>query len=58
MNQYYEKNLDTGEVTTYYYLGGKLVAMRKGTTLDYIHQDHLTGTAVVSDSNGALVSSI
>jgi RHS repeat-associated protein len=45
-------------VTTYYYLGGRLVAMRQSTTLTFIHQDHLTGTSVVSDSSGALVSSI
>lgn len=50
--------MNAGENTTYYYLGGKLVAQREGTTLRYVHQDHLTGTSVVSDSNGALVSSI
>ena len=32
--------------------GDRLVAMRKGTDLRYVHQDHLTGTAVVSDSIG------
>ena len=58
INGYYEKNLTTGNVTTYYYLGDRLVAMRQSTTLTYIHQDHLTGTSVVSDSTGALVSSI
>lgn len=40
INKYYEKNLDTGEVTTYYYLGERLVAMREGTTLKYLHQEH------------------
>jgi hypothetical protein len=58
INRYYEKNLSTSNVTTYYYLGDRLVAMRQSTTLTYIHQDHLTGTSVVSDSTGALVSSI
>jgi len=29
VNRYYEKNLDTGVATTYYYLGGQLVAMFK-----------------------------
>jgi RHS repeat-associated protein len=58
INKYYEKNVTSGNITTYYYLGGRLVAMRQGTTLTYVHQDHLTGTAVVSDSSGALVSSI
>jgi RHS repeat-associated protein len=58
VNKYYEKNLTTGVVTTYYYLGGKLVAQRAGTTLEYMHQDSLSSTSVVSDHNGALVSSI
>jgi RHS repeat-associated protein len=58
VNKYYETNLTTGENTTYYYLGDRLVAMRAGTTLDYIHQDHLTGTSVVSDSSGNLVNSV
>ena len=50
MNRYYEKNLTTGEVTTYYYLGDRLVGKRTGTTLNYIHQDHLMGTALVTDT--------
>jgi RHS repeat-associated protein len=58
VNKYFEKNLDTEEVTTYYYLGGKLVAQRKGTTLEYLHQDSLNSTSVVSDDDGVLVSSI
>jgi RHS repeat-associated protein len=45
-------------VTTYYFLGDRVVAMRQSTTLTYVHQDHLTGTSVVSDTSGALVSSI
>jgi RHS repeat-associated protein len=58
INRYYEKNLTTSEVTTSYYLGGRLIAQRVGVTLNYVHQDHLTGTSVVSDSGGSLVSSI
>jgi RHS repeat-associated protein len=58
INGCYEKNLATGNVTTYYYLGGRLVAMRQSVTLTYVHQDHLTGTSVVSDSSGNLTSSI
>jgi hypothetical protein len=45
-------------MTTYYYLGDRLIAMRKGMTLEYIHQDHLTGTAVVTDSSGNQVGTI
>jgi uncharacterized protein RhaS with RHS repeats len=52
VNRYYEKNLDTGEVTTYYYLGGQLVAMREGTELKYIYQDHLSSTSVMTDESG------
>jgi len=55
INRYYEKNLTTGEVTTYYYFGGRLSAVRKGASLQYVHQDHLTGTAVMTDSTGAQV---
>jgi YD repeat-containing protein len=47
VNKYFEKNLTTGVVTTSYYLGDKLIAQRAGTTLNYIHQDHLTGTTVI-----------
>ena len=52
VNRYYKKNLDTEEVTTYYYLGERLIAQRKGTDLSYMHQDHLTGTSVMTDGNG------
>ena len=50
--------MTTGEVTTYYYLGDRLVAKRTGTTLNYIHQDHLTGTALVTDTSGNQVGSM
>jgi len=33
VNRYYEKNLTTEEITTYYYLGGRRVAMRRDTDL-------------------------
>jgi hypothetical protein len=52
VNKYYEKNLTTGNVTSYYYHGDRLVAMKQGTDLRYIHQDHLTGTALVTSANG------
>jgi RHS repeat-associated protein len=52
VNKYYEKNLSTGEATTNYYLGGKLIAQRKGTTLNYILQDHLGSTSVTTEANG------
>lgn len=52
INKYYEVNLTTGNATSYYYLGGRLVAMSENTTLRYIHQDHLTGTSLVTSDNG------
>jgi RHS repeat-associated protein len=56
INQYYEK---TGtEVTTHYYLGGKEIALRKGSTLSYVYQDSLGSTSVTSDSSGGNVSKI
>jgi RHS repeat-associated protein len=58
VNKYYEKNLTTAVVTTSYYLGDRLIAQREGETLRYIHQDHLTGTSVMSSSSGVLISGI
>jgi RHS repeat-associated protein len=58
INQYYEKNLDSGEVTTYYYLGGKMVAQRKDTTLSYIHQDSLGSSSAASNADGSSEGSI
>jgi RHS repeat-associated protein len=58
VNQYYEKNLDSGEITTYYYLGGKMVAQRKDTTLTYIHQDSLGSSSAASNANGSSEGSI
>jgi RHS repeat-associated protein len=52
VNNYYEKNLTTGVVTTYYYLGGKLIAKRTATTLDYVHQDSLSSTTALTSYNG------
>jgi RHS repeat-associated protein len=52
INKYYEKNTTSGNVTTYYYLGSKLVAQNKGGTLSYIMQDHLGSTSVTADSSG------
>ena len=42
-------------MSIYYYLGDTRVAMRKGTGLHYMQQDHLSGTSMVSDSAGAQV---
>jgi len=57
-SKHYEKNVTTGEVTTYYHFGGKLVALRKGTALEYVHQEHLGGTAHTGPGREAAISSI
>jgi RHS repeat-associated protein len=58
VNQYYEKNLTAGEATTSYYLGGKLVAQRAGSTLSYLLQDHLGSTSVTYDPATSTSSTI
>jgi len=58
INKYYEINLTTGNETASYYLGNRLIAQREGTELRYIHQDHLTGTSLVSDENGEYFDNI
>ena len=39
-------------------MGNTMIANRKGTALTYVHQDHLTGTSVTSDTSGASVGTI
>jgi hypothetical protein len=58
INKYYEKNLTTGMETTSYYLGDRLVAQKKGTTLQYIHKDSLGSSSEVSNSLGAVLGSV
>lgn len=58
VNQFYEKNLTTGVVTTSYYLGASLIATREGTELTYIHKDSLGSTSLVTDDDGDFVSGI
>ena len=57
-NALYEKNVTGSEVTTSYYLGGQLVALRKGSTLEDVHQDHLGSTVVSTTSAGASQSAL
>ncbi len=57
VNRYYEKKIGTpDEITLYYYLGDRLVALKKGTNLRYVSQDHLTDTALTTDTAGELVA--
>jgi hypothetical protein len=39
VNQYYEKNLASGVVTAYYYLGGQEIAYETNNSLRYVLQD-------------------
>lgn len=58
IGNYYEKNFTTGNITTSYYLGSRLVAQKEGTELRYIHQDHLSGTSLMTSDNGSLIGSM
>ncbi len=59
VNKYYEKKIGSpDEITLYYYLGNRMVALKKGTNLRYVSQDHLTGTSVTSDTSGNTVGTI
>jgi RHS repeat-associated protein len=59
INKYYEKTVATAtNITTSYYLGGKMVATSKNSVLSYILQDHLGSTAATANSGGALTSTI
>jgi hypothetical protein len=46
------------EVTTYYHLGGQLVALRKGSTVEDVHQDHLGSTVLSTTGSGAQQSAV
>jgi RHS repeat-associated protein len=47
----------SGAATKYYYFGAQRVAMKQGSTLTFLHGDHLGSTSVASNgTTGALVS--
>ncbi|MBU1879441.1 MAG: hypothetical protein KJ734_10870 [Chloroflexi bacterium] len=46
----------TSTVTKYYYFGGKRVAMRQGSTLYFLHGDHLGSTSLLTNSSGQKVT--
>ncbi len=56
MDQHYEKNVTTGQVTQYYLFNGRRVAMRKEGVLSYLVTDHLGTTSVVLDGSGGRVA--
>ncbi|MFC2018022.1 RHS repeat-associated core domain-containing protein [Chloroflexota bacterium] len=58
INQYYEKNLTTGEVTSRYYLGGREVAYKNNSGLTYVHQDSLGSTALTTNTSGSTAATV
>jgi len=40
-------------VTKYYFFGGQRIAMKRGTTLTYLHSDHLGSTVLETSTSGA-----
>ncbi len=46
----------TYAVTKYYSLAGQRVAMRQGTTVNYLYGDHLGSTSLISDAAGSTIS--
>jgi len=57
INRYFEVKKVSGQadvVTSYYYLGNKLIAEMEGTTLRYLHQDSLSSTSLVTNSSGSI----
>jgi RHS repeat-associated protein len=45
-----------GVATKYYYFGAQRVAMKQGSTVTYLHGDHLGSTSVATNSGGAKIS--
>jgi len=56
VGQHFEKNLTAGQATSYYFLGGQRVALKKAGTLYYLLTDHLGSTAVATNQSGGVVA--
>src|SRR5437667_1318783 len=55
LNVLFEKDLNTGVVTKRFYANGLQVAKMVGSTVSYLHEDHLGSIRFVSSSAGAQV---
>ncbi|MBI5877553.1 MAG: RHS repeat protein [Chloroflexi bacterium] len=53
----YERNVTAGTDTSYYFAGGKRVAVRNAAGLYFIQGDHLGSNSLTTDANGAVVAS-
>ena len=54
VGQHFEKFYPT--TSSYYYLDGQRVAMKKAGTLSYLLTDHLGSTSVVTNQSGGIVA--
>ncbi len=57
LNVLYEKDLTTGVVTKRFYANGLQVAKMVGSTISYLHEDHIGSIRFVSSSTGSQVFS-
>jgi len=53
VNALYEKDVTANLSTKYYYFGSQRIAMRRGSTLTYLHGDHLGSASLTTDASGA-----
>ena len=56
IGDFFEWTGSTATMKSYYYAGGARVAVRTGSSLNWIMGDHLGSTSVVTDANGTLHS--
>jgi len=56
VNALYEKDVSGNLSTKYYYLGGQRIAMRRGSTLTYLHGDHLGSASLATDASGTKIT--
>ena len=55
IGEWYDDNVTTGVATAYYPFNGRPVAMKQGSTLSYLHHDHLGSLVAATDPSGAEV---
>lgn len=56
VNALYEKDVSGNLSTKYYYLGGQRIAMRRGSTLTYLHGDHLGSASLATNASGTKIT--
>ncbi len=56
VGEHFEKSLTTGVVRSYYYAVGQRIAMRVGSTVTYLHTDHLGSTSLATGAGGVVVA--